>query len=59
MRGTGSVRARFAVFLIALSASGPAAAVELDFGIAKTLEYLSLPARPPPMMWICIRKVVI
>src|SRR4051794_19435315 len=53
MRGTGSVRARFAAFLLALFASAPAGAVELDFGIAKTLEYLSLPVPSPARPIVC------
>lgn len=45
MRGTGRVRARVLAIFVLVVCTAPAGAVELDFGIVKTLEYLSL---PPP-----------
>jgi hypothetical protein len=48
------VRARaFAVFAFLVCGAGPAAAIELDFGIVKTLEYLSLPAPNPARPIVC------
>jgi hypothetical protein len=44
MRGTGLVRARILAVFAFLACTGSAGAMELDFGIVKTLEYLSLPA---------------
>lgn len=50
--GGGSVRARAVAILILLSGSA-GSAVELDFGIVKTLEYLSLPAPNPSRPIVC------
>jgi hypothetical protein len=57
MIGTGLVRGRVQVcFAAALALSAysiDAHAVELDFGIAKTLEYLSLPVPDPARPVVC------
>src|SRR5882762_3671096 len=52
MRGTGSVRAPWIVVAL-FAGTGTAGAVELDFGIVKTLEHLSLPVPNPARPIVC------
>jgi hypothetical protein len=47
------VQVRYFAFLGMLLAAAPAAAVELDFGIVKTLEQLSLPVPDPANPVVC------
>jgi hypothetical protein len=47
------VRARYLAVVAILLAASPAAAVELDFGIVKTLEQLSLPVPDPANPVVC------
>ena len=52
-RELGAVRARIVAIVALLACGSPAAAIELDFGIAKTLEYLSLPVPDPARPIVC------
>ena len=47
------MRARIVAIVALLACGSPAAAIELDFGIAKTLEYLSLPVPDPARPMVC------
>ena len=47
------MRARFPIVAALLLSGGPASAVELDFGIVKTLEHLSLPVPDPGRPVVC------
>jgi hypothetical protein len=47
------VRLRVLTIVLALACTGSAGAIELDFGIVKTLEYLSLPAPNPARPIVC------
>ena len=49
----GRLRAPFATLLALLLSSGTACAIELDFGIAKVLESLSLPVPNPARPVVC------
>src|SRR5882672_5616553 len=53
MRGTGPVRARVLIVVALFAGTGTAGAVELDFGIVKTLESLSLPLPDPARPIVC------
>jgi hypothetical protein len=47
------VRARVLAIFLALACTGTAGAIELEFGIVKTLEHLSLPAPDPARPVVC------
>src|SRR6185503_21231735 len=53
IRDLHPVRARYLAVVAILLAASPAAAVELDFGIVKTLEQLSLPVPDPANPVVC------
>src|SRR5258706_12669044 len=53
MWGTGPVRARVLIVVALFAGTGTAGAVELDFGIVKTLEHLSLPVPNPARPIVC------
>jgi len=53
MWGTGLVRARILAICIAMACADSVGAVELDFGVAKTLEHLSLPVPNPARPIVC------
>ena len=47
------MRARVLAIFLALACTGSAGAIELEFGIVKTLEHLSLPAPDPARPIVC------